>query len=80
MRVPLQALLLHCSLAFQALASTTQEKRQVVTGGNGLINQTLGSVQGILGLNATFDYVVVGAGTVSTKRSLTSKAVLSSWV
>lgn len=43
-----------------------KEKRQEappVTGGNGLLNQTLGDLQGIIGQNLTFDYIVVGAGT-----------------
>jgi choline dehydrogenase len=31
--------------------------------GDGLIDSTLGAVQGILGENQTFDYVVVGGGT-----------------
>lgn len=34
----------------------------------GLLNQTLGYLEGTPGLNDTYDYVVVGAGTgVSTK-------------
>ncbi|KAF3005607.1 hypothetical protein E8E13_002211 [Curvularia kusanoi] len=31
--------------------------------GDGLIDSTLGAIQGVLGVNQTFDYVVVGGGT-----------------
>lgn len=54
------------SFASALAGPTRKDKRQQtppITGGNGLLNQTLGDLQGIIGQNNTFDYVVVGAGT-----------------
>lgn len=41
-----------------------------VAAAQGLLNQTLGYLEGTPGLNNTYDYVVVGAGTAVSAKSV----------